>query len=113
MPQTSASSRFNKRPSTHYDEDCDDMEEPDELFFVLQELMFPEGESDDDDLLNEKPKPRKMLQPPPHVAIDPVALFHWYKKNAWDVHPVPGEDRHMKLRWNVRAKTIGGCHPCI
>jgi len=42
--------------------------------------------------------------------MDPVARYHYYKK-LWDKQKAPGEDRHMQLRWNVRAGTMGKV-PC-
>jgi len=42
--------------------------------------------------------------------MDPVARYHYYK-NLWDKQKAPGEDRHMQLRWNVRAGTMGKV-PC-
>ncbi|CAL8088010.1 unnamed protein product [Orchesella dallaii] len=85
--------------------------EPDELFNVLHEIIFPFDNLDSQDsLFTDGSKPKKLPMPPPHVARDPVALYHWYKTNNWDVHKIPGEDRHMQLRWNVRAKTAQ--EPC-
>ncbi|ODN04279.1 Hydrolethalus syndrome protein 1 [Orchesella cincta] len=88
---------------------CD--REPDELFNVLHELIFPSDNLDSQDtLFSDASKPKKLPMPPPHVARDPVALYHWYKRNNWDIYSIPGEDRHMQLRWNVRAKTAQ--EPC-
>jgi hypothetical protein len=53
---------------------------------------------------------KKKLEIPAKIRRDPVALYHWYK-TFWDKQKPPGEDRHMQLRWNVRAGTVGR-FPC-
>jgi hypothetical protein len=47
---------------------------------------------------------------PLKIRRDPVALYHWYR-TFWERQKAPGEDRHMQLRWNVRAGTLGR-YPC-
>lgn len=47
---------------------------------------------------------------PDSVKRDPVALYHYYK-TYWSKQKPPGSDRHMQLRWNVRAGTMGRV-PC-
>ncbi|CAG7687323.1 unnamed protein product [Allacma fusca] len=53
---------------------------------------------------------KKKMEIPMKIRRDPVALYHWYK-TFWDKQKPPGEDRHMQLRWNVRAGTVGR-YPC-
>jgi len=48
--------------------------------------------------------------PPDSVKKDPVALYHYYQR-LWNQNHIPGANRHMHLRWNVRAKTAH--YPCI
>jgi hypothetical protein len=48
--------------------------------------------------------------PPMAIRRDPVALYHYYK-SFWDRQKAPGENPRMRLRWNVRAGTLGRV-PC-
>lgn len=42
------------------------------------------------------------LQAQNYFKTDPVALYHYYKKE-WTNHNIPGERDHRELRWNIRT----------
>lgn len=44
----------------------------------------------------------KKLQTKSYLKTDPVALYHYYKKE-WANHNIPGERDHRELRWNIRT----------
>jgi len=78
-----------------------------ELLAFLENIVpHPDDIDSDSDCGQKRP-----IGPPENIKRDPVALYHYYK-SLWDKQKRPGEHKHMKLRWNVRAQTVG-TYPCI